>query len=304
MKSLAAIRTHKWGAAEQRLFQTLHPVFGDDLAVAFHNRPADLAPPVKVADFNDAWVDGKSLFRPADYGWRCGDYALYALRERFPGYDHYWLIEPDVHFTSVPHSFFDAFQGVTTDLLGSRVETYREQGRFSASLGDLPPVRATFALTRMSGRAIDHLLLQRQALSKQGIGPRFWPNDELFCYSLLSADPGFAVGSFEDTAPGWFEGTTIAPSPDHLLDAVQEWVPPGRVLHPVHDQAGFSHAIIRRLSDGAEFLSRHRQSLAHMNEDEFDKIAFRVGQEIRAKLQANRDRYLTRSRQRGGESTA
>ena len=28
--------------------------------------------------------------------WRCGDYGLYAARQRFPQYDAFWMIEPDV----------------------------------------------------------------------------------------------------------------------------------------------------------------------------------------------------------------
>jgi len=299
MTALAAIRTHRWGPAEERLFARLHPVFGDRLVVVFHNRPKDLPLPLEAVDIDDGFLSRHQLLRTDDWGWRCGDYSFYAVREARPQFDHYWLIEPDVHFTSLPDSFFAAFEDATEDGFASRVETPRDQGRFAVALGDLRLTRATFALTRLSGRAIDMLLVERQAMHARGIGHRFWPNDEFFVWSVLSATPGITVGSLETRAADWFDGTSIVPSPDHLLEAVEATVPPGRVIHPVHDREGFARAIERRFVDAAIFLTRHRASLAYLSETELDRIAFRVGQVIRAELQRNRDAYLSRKRRQG-----
>ncbi|MGL5010113.1 MAG: component of SufBCD complex, partial [Paracoccaceae bacterium] len=125
MKSLAVIRTHRWDEDAARLCAQLQPVFGDDLAVAFHNRPADVTPPIRVADIDDDWLLTHGLRPVRDWGWRCGDYFHYRARSAFPDYDYYWLIEPDVYFTGPLQRFFRAAAEQPQDILGVAIEPYK-----------------------------------------------------------------------------------------------------------------------------------------------------------------------------------
>ena len=88
MRTLAAIRTNKWGEDEERVLGQLRPAFGDDLVVVFHDRPADLGLPLAVVDLTRGWVARQGLGIVPDWGWRCGDYAHYAARAAFPGFDN------------------------------------------------------------------------------------------------------------------------------------------------------------------------------------------------------------------------
>ena len=72
--TIAAIRTHKWDEATEALANRLRPVFGDNLVVVFHNRSADVTPPIPVVDINDDSVKAMALDPVSDWGWRCGDY--------------------------------------------------------------------------------------------------------------------------------------------------------------------------------------------------------------------------------------
>jgi len=295
MKTLVAIRTHNWGADAQRLCDRLLPALGDRLVVVFHNRKGQSLP-VPGIDIADGWPAGQGLFEPEDWGWRCGDYFLYALRQARPDADFYWLIEPDVHFTSDPAPFFAAFEAVTADLMGSDIAPFHERMRFARTLEGKALLRATFALTRMSGRLIDRLFLARQDQGRAATSARFYPNDELFSYTTANDLPGFTLASLEDHAPGWFEGTAIVPSPDRLLDEVSLNVPPGRVLHPVRSRDSLINALVGRVVDATAFLSRSQGALAMLTPQELDSIAFSVAQRLREKLALYQLRPVERQR--------
>lgn len=287
MTDLVAIRTHVWNSDARRLCERLLPVLGDRLVVVFHNR-SDQTPPIPVIDLRDGWPTAQGLLEVPDWGWRCGDYFLYALRAARPGFDHYWLIEPDVHFTSDPGDFFADIAGVNDDLMGSRIAPFRDQIRFARGMPGRELCRATFALVRASGRAIDLLFDRRRAMAQTGPGPRFWPNDELFCFTTIKDEPGFALSGFEAHAPGWFDGTEIATGPDRLLDEVQDHVPPGRVLHPVRERGSLIQSMAGRTVAATAFLAKSRPALAYLTEAELDALVDRVAQGLRAQLASYR----------------
>ncbi|AJE47065.1 hypothetical protein [Celeribacter indicus] len=284
MRDCIAIRTYTWGADEDRLVGELSPVFGDDLFVAFHNRPEGVTPPVPVADFDDDWVRSNGLRLLDDYGWRCGDYALYALRRKFPDYDRYWLIEPDVSIHGDIAGFFAGAARLDPDALGVDFHRQEQVNRFVKGLPDnLVPYRATFALTRFSGRALDYLFAARQDYSGKGTGSHRFTNDETFCFSHLVAHPGFTAGGLREALPEWFGLGLFDTDPDLLKCAVAARTG-GRnqVCHPVREFDSFSGAVSKRIAANAHgFLKNMGLSFAHMSDAEIEALAQGVARRLR-----------------------
>lgn len=276
MTTLAAIRTHRWGEDEERLAAQLAPVFGDRLVVVFHGRPADLSLPLPVVDIDDAWVSGQGLRALSDWGWRCGDYFLYALRAARPDADRYWLIEPDVWFSGPVERFFAETDALDHDLLGARVTDMTADHRFARGLPDIAHLRAIFALTRFSGRAIDRLADLRRAYCAGPELNRFFTNDEIFCFSHAAADPDLTVGSLHALLPEWLGPDTMRTDPDILFDAVAGVSRPG-VHHPVRGRLSFLAALGRRLAGDAAYLRAMAPSLAHLTDREIARAGREAG---------------------------
>jgi hypothetical protein len=288
MRQIAAIRTHKWGEEEDVLYRRLAPVFGSDLVVVFHDRPRGVIPPLLVIDIDSGWVENQGLAAVPDWGWRCGDYFLYALRQARPDSDAYWIVEPDVFFSADPTPFFRAFDGETTDALGYNLAPYVRQTRFTDGLPGISHYQAIFALTRFTGRALDRLLPLRQALSARMVSEKTFPNDELFCFSHAAADPGLTTGRLEDTCPDWFKGVQFTPDPDLIRDLVEESVPSGRVVHPVRSRSDFVRAVARRFANHTGVFLRMREQLAALTDAEVDALVAEVAALTRAAIEVRR----------------
>lgn len=302
MRTLAAIRTNRWTEDEERLMATLSPVFGSDLAVVFHNRPRGVVPPLPVVDLRQDFVLGNGLVLVPDWGWRCGDYFYYALRAAYPDYDRYWLIEPDVYFSSPAGGFFDAFRAADQDVLGLALGPFGEAIRFTRGLPGLAHHRAIFALTRLSGRAIDRLLPARQALNVPHVSVRDYPNDEIFAFSTAVADGGLTWGRLEAFAPDWFEGVQFAPDPDLLYEQVAGRVPAGRVLHPVRGLAAFKTALGRRLAGNTGILARMREAVDLLDPQDVEDVAEAAAAQVRGALLAMQQQRAARRRRQAGRA--
>lgn len=290
MAAVAAIRTNRWTEEEERLLAALRPIFGADLVVVFHNRPDDLHPPAEVVDISDNWLAAHGLAHVPDWGWRCGDYFYYALREARPAFDHYWLIEPDVHFTSPPADFFARFADAGEDILGYRLGPFAQDIRFTRGAPGLAHYQAIFALTRFSGRALDRLFVQRQALAAGPVSVRNYPNDEIFCFSHGIADAGLSWGRLEDHAPDWFAGVQFAGDPDLLYDQLAASAAPGRVFHPVRGRESFKRALGQRLSGNTGVLMKMRDALDLLDDADVAEIAGIAGDRILTAINALRRR--------------
>lgn len=267
-----AIRTNRWTEEEDRLLASLRGAFGDNIVVVFHNRPKGVVPPVEVVDVNDAWVNEAGLRVVPDWGWRCGDYFYYALRKAKPDYDFYWLIEPDVFFSSDPVEFFDIFNDVTSDALGSDVKPYLADIPFTRALNGVAPFQAIFPLTRFSAPALDYLFGQRQRYSLTAAGNRTFANDEIFCFSSMISNEAYVTESFERYAPEWFTNKLFATNPTLMLDAVRKDVGPKQICHPVRSRAAFMAAVATRLAGNDGFLRKIRSSLNQLTDAEIDEI--------------------------------
>lgn len=274
-QSIAAIRTNRWGPAEERLLAQLREAFGADVDVVFHNRPADAEPSADVVDLNDAWLESQALRTVPDWGWRCGDYFYYALRAAKPAYDYYWLVEPDVLITGAAHGFFEAFKDVEDDVLGLDPEHVSDPDHpFAKSLLDIPRWRSIFALTRMSGRALDDLLTLRRENSQAPVGPRKHANDELFVFSHAMAAEHLSVGNLRDHAPDWFAGAHFDTAPDIVDRSVLDNPAlAGKVFHPVRNLEGFKTEVASRISQRMAFLEKTGDSWAYLSDADLVDIA-------------------------------
>lgn len=289
MTTLAAIRTHQWGEDQERVLASLRPVFGDDIVVVFHNRPEGVLPPVEVVDINDDWLAENGLRHLDDWGWRCGDYFYYALRQARPAYDYYWLIEPDVYFGGPAKGFFRPFEAVTVDALGYKLAA-EQDSRFIRSLKGVDPHRAIFALTRFSGRALDMLFRRRQEFGAQKIRPRIYANDEAFCFSYVQADPGMTSGRLEDIVPDWFDGAQFSTNPDMLVDVLAaDPEASGKVFHPALSRIKFKRELSKRIAHGrSRVLKKMSASLQELSDDDVREIAEETGKALSRYLNAQR----------------
>jgi hypothetical protein len=271
MRQVVAIRTHQWGEAEERLRAQLQPVFGDDLCVVFHNRPATLVPPIPVVDLTDGWLREQGLRILRDYGWRCGDYFLYALRQARPGYGHYWLVEPDVFFAGDPAAFFARADTVDGDLAGVRPAKLKPNHRFAREMDGLAPWKAVFALTRMSAQAVDYLHAVRKEYSDRPIQQRYFANDETFCYSHIVAAANLTIADLAVAVSDWFAGDHFHADPDILIDAVIGSIGPD-VFHPVRTRAAFVRSVVGRAVASMTYLRPMRDSLALLSDEDIAKL--------------------------------
>ena len=287
-RALVAIRTNRWSDEEQQLLDRLRQAELGDIAIVFHDRPDGFVPPAPVIDVNDAWVQANNLRITGDWGWRCGDYFYYAMRQARPEFDYYWLIEPDVFFTDNPKGFFDLCGDVSHDLLGFRPEPHTERGPFVRGLRGVDLYRALFAMTRISGRAIDTLFAQRVEYSSVPRPERTHTNDELFVFSNAMANPDLSVGDLEVIAPEWFEGAHFATNPDIITDAVPRNFASGRIFHPVRSHDGYCRALAQRLTTWPGYLGRSQPSIAHLSDDEIDEIANLASERMKTMLKAVR----------------
>jgi hypothetical protein len=286
-RSIIGIRTNKWTVNEQRVFDALSDYWGDNIKVAFHNRPDDCEPPCGVVDINDAVIEKMQLRVIHDWGWRCGDYAYYAIRQAHPDYDYYWLIEPDVFLSGDARAFFSLFESESADVIGLDVAEFDPNHRFATHVGNAKPMRAIFALTRFSGAAIDFAYKRRVNYGSKSVPPYNYANDELFMFSHTLSRDEFKLGQFRDIAPTWFADVQFDTNPD-LIDAMVEQDLKGqnKILHPVVDRMTFARALAKRMVGRTGVLGQNKTELRALSSSELDQLADYARDELRNHLRA------------------
>jgi hypothetical protein len=172
-----------------------------------------------------------------------------------------------VFFAGDPAAFFARAGTVEGDLAGVRPEQLNANHRFAREMGGLTPWKAVFALTRMSGRAVDYLHALRKVYSDRPIEQRYFANDETFCYSHVVAAPDLMLADLAAAAPDWFAGNHFHADPDILIDAVIGKRGPG-VFHPVRTRAAFMRSVVGRAVGSMTYLRPMRDSLALLSDDD------------------------------------
>lgn len=247
------MRTHQGGPALDAALAPYRGLRGFDLAVAMDERagPVEVPGDVRKVSLSDESIAALGLPVVPRWPYRCGDYALHAVRAACPDHDRYWMVEPDVriNFTSA-QAFFDIYADAPQDFLatqvGPKAETWnhhRTMARFRSEVHG-----CFFPLVRLRGAALDYLCTRRAALlaeweAANAAGPwQLWPNDESFVATELF-HAGFSMADLNDFGRrvhgiGWgfrypvHAGATLFDTPDD------------RIYHPVARHIG---DFVRRL---------------------------------------------------------
>lgn len=186
MRSLIALRAHRPTAAVEHLHAQLRTGYPDARIVVvadqLHDAPPQAWPPgYDVVSLTDEVLTSAGLRTDLeDAGWRCGDYAYYALQQALD-VDRAWLVEPDVQFLGMDvRAFLDDLDASDADLIATDIRpgddwfwSYQLTSR-----GVEEPWRCFFPLTRLSRAAIGASLDLRRRLQWIDGGDFGHPNDE------------------------------------------------------------------------------------------------------------------------------
>ncbi len=188
------IRTH-YADAPLRAFIDLARADGafDVFVLADESRgPVDVGDAPKIPVTPDLPAELGLYRETPNLLWRCGDYVLYAARQRLPGYEAFWMIEPDVRLCAdKPSDILGRFPPPeAADFLAAHLRPAEPNWNWGRTMdADGPVWRCLFSLVRFSARALDIMLEARRRLSAayplSGKDPTFWPNDEAFAASTL-----------------------------------------------------------------------------------------------------------------------
>ncbi|MEL6582912.1 MAG: component of SufBCD complex [Pseudomonadota bacterium] len=274
MTTVCGIRTHHWTEEEERALAALEPVFGDDLYAVIDTRRGVPKTPVATVTLDNDWLKERGLATLPDWGWRCGDYALYALYEANPDADFFWLIEPDVYFSGGPARAFEVFAQADHDVLAVHYGKPMRPGRFSRGLPEgMAPIEGQFGLVRFSNAAVKYLFEARKEYCKIRNSGRFFTNDECFCFSYLSAQTDFTGADLKDVYPDGFERSNFTRDPDIFFDALEGTAPVGSVWHPVRSKEAFIKGLAKRIAGASGFIRRMGPSLSHLSTEDHIAIA-------------------------------
>lgn len=285
---------------EQRLWDQLSAA-GLDVVPVFHDTGRHSIPAGAVI-MTDASIEKARLRVVPDWGWRCGDYALYTLRLLKPDYEYYWLIEPDVFIKGDAAEFFGRFDEATEDLLGLDPTAFKSSGhKFVQRLVGMSHWRAIFALTRASANLLDRLYELRVKDSVGEANPKHQANDEMFVYSHAKSISGVGIGNLRDYAPDWFHENLFETNPDFLRDWLEEdETMPFGVFHPVREKDEFLQAFPERVLINRHVLGKLYESLAYLNDEDIAlaaKIAAKHFQKSISDASRKGRRRLKQSRQ-------
>ncbi len=247
-RDLIIVRTYKADAASLAAYDLYAGASGFDVVFCVDERAAvaDMGARDKVV-FDRARLQALGLYPHPDCGWQCGDYFYHVARTDRPGYRHYWLIEPDVKINVANlGDFFSLFADNNADLLAPRL-TYNDHTwswtRQIVATG-LPPWRCFYPVTRLSGRAIDHVFetRRRHALDPAIANDKDWPNDEGITASAL-AEAGFVCRDLNGDGITCHTGESLNGVALIDPDVLAAQPPDGLIYHPVRSfSAWFAEA--------------------------------------------------------------
>ncbi len=235
---MVIVRTHKSDRDSIAAYDRYATIPGADVVLCFDERGAPGEPGQRrKVGFDDRTLEQFGLFRHRTSGWLCGDYSYYVTCAAFPGYDVYWLIEPDVFISTLDLSgMFSALNASDADFLaprfGPRGPNWAWYRRMLSYYKDI--YGCIFPITRLSARAIDHLYSARRAASRSDtpILPADWPNDEVFVATELQNN-GFVCRELGHLIPGAYTYRTLRTGVPWDRDTLEAQPPDGLIYHPV-----------------------------------------------------------------------
>jgi hypothetical protein len=239
-RHLIIIRTHRADDASLAAYDLFAKIADCETVFCVDERsgPVDMGGRAKVA-FDDVTLAAMGLYAHPMSGYRCGDYCYYIARQAQPGHDFYWLIEPDVRINAAdPGRFLAQFDACPADLLAAQYGPRTAIWGWSRTILPLgvAPQGCLYPITRLSGRAIDHLLAMRRRHSADpAVAERnAWPNDEAFTASFLT-DGDFHCADLNHDGITCYTAQTLAVTAVVDYARVQAAPPDGLIYHPVRD---------------------------------------------------------------------
>jgi hypothetical protein len=212
-------------------------------------------------------IEALGLLPHPNAGWRCGDYFHYATRRAMPDYDAYWLIEPDV-LINAPDlaAFFDGFADPALDLAAPRFGPRNASWVWHRTIAPdyAAPHGCLFPISRLSGRAIDHLHAARRAAAARmaGQGLDAWPNDEAFVASEL-VQAGFACTDLNTPGREVYTSRSLRIDAQHDRAALMAAPPDGLIWHPARDLEDWAAKLAKRLEKPVARGPEHSPAPAH-----------------------------------------
>ncbi len=202
--------------------------------------PVDMGARDKIG-FDEDRLRALGLLLHPRCGWRCGDYAYYVTRAARPGFDFYLLTEPDVLInTANLQNTLAALTAGEADFIAARFDVRDERWEWSRTMRHLyaDTYGCIFPLTRLSGRAIDHLHAARRAMLAPDSAEIFetWPNDEVFVATELQNN-GFACMALDAAVPGLITRDSLRTGLPHDRATLEAAPPDGLIYHPVRSMA-------------------------------------------------------------------
>lgn len=252
MRSLFAVRAHKPSPAVARLHRELVG-FADReqvVVVVDEMHGADRRPwpeDYNLVSVNDQLLESLGLRTDIpDAGWRCGDYAYYALAAQRE-FEFAWLIEPDVVFEGIDIQPFmteldrSAAALIAADILPAPDWLWAHQ---LTVRGVESPWRCFFPMTRLSSAAIK--AAERLRVELQGVdGADFGhPNDEGVVATAVVA-AGLATWDLRQAFPQHF--AHFHHRPKLQSSAFTDGATGPSVLHPCIDHGTFVKDLRREL---------------------------------------------------------
>ncbi len=208
--------------------------------------------------------------RPANWGWFCGDFGLYAACAVYPSTDQFVLLDSDV-FLSVRAAenlvaLFDRHDEQAIALhLGDRTSE-QKFSRGLAAFGLSTSLGCIFPLIRAQRPVVEAMHALRRA-SLAGNAPPI--NDEAVLAGAV-ARHGFTHARLQDIAPDMFGPASFETNPPHLYEALTRH-PDDRVFHPVADL----DTILARVASGEKNYGRHRLRRVLAGADAGERAAIR-----------------------------
>jgi hypothetical protein len=256
MSEIIVLRTHFYDGFVDQMLRDLQTAAQRRVVAVVDERGGAVDVPQDITKIvlNPASL---GLVTPADFGWRCGDYALYEAARAVPEASGYWLIEPDVriHSTGVKAFFDGGAASRNADFVTAWFGPAEARWQWYATMAPFAErqYNCMMQLCRFSPSAARLLLRERRGLSARFLGEgralASWPNDEAFVGATLM-DFGFNVATFRDHAPGFqTEGsfTFTRPTSARWLDTLP---PDDRIYHPVVRGRKFRERLAAYLKEG------------------------------------------------------
>lgn len=236
---LLMVRTHQADPQSLRIFDHFAQHSGLDVVFGCDEREGEVDTGGRPKfGFTDETVRMAGLYLHPNAGWRCGDYFHYFGRSAQPGHERYWLIEPDVWINVADLAGWFAEMGRRdADLLvakyGPRPPEWGWWGTVSKRYD--PVVGCVFPVTRLTGRAIDHLFQARRAASTTSDAAlRAWPNDEAFVSNELTT-AGFKCEDLNPPGLTLYTMKSFRNGSPHDAAALMAAEPDGLIYHPARD---------------------------------------------------------------------